>query len=352
MFGKKEVPSSKNSPISQAVIPTFSLKKQPLITIKNISKSYRKKLILKDVSFDVFSGDIFGVIGMSGSGKTTLFQLMSGLLSAQDGDILVRRDLFFGDKPKKNIPDYISVFRNQGLIKQHFGFASQMPSFYEHLTVEENLHMYGSLYSMPKKKIKENAERLLRLVDLVSEKDTLASELSGGMQRRLDIACSLIHEPRVLFLDEPTSDLDPVMRKQIWALIKEIKSKGTTIVLASHILEEVENLCTKVAILHHRSVMGYGTLDELKRVFKKSRHVKVELEKGDYKHLVSRLKKEKGVEKVVQKGNKLEISVHSDDKIVRKVIRIVESSKDRLVSLDVSDTTLTEIFEALTRKQE
>ncbi|MBU2561588.1 MAG: ABC transporter ATP-binding protein [Nanoarchaeota archaeon] len=351
MVGKKEVNSGNSSPVSEILKSPSSQKNQPLIMIKGLSKSYRKKLVLKDVNFEIYSGDIFGIIGMSGSGKTTMFQLMSGIAKAQSGDVLVKSELLIPNR-KRNVPDYVSVFNNTGSVRRNFGFASQIPSFYEHLTVEENILMYGSLYGLAKKKVKENMTRLLRLVDLSAEKDTVASELSGGMQRRLDIACSMIHDPKVLFLDEPTSDLDPVMRKQIWSLIKEINGKGTTIVLSSHILEEVEHLCTKVAILHDRRVLGYGTLKELKRLFERNRQVKVELERGDYDDLVRKLKKVKGVEKVVKKDNRLVVVIPADDRVVRHVIRAVESSKDRLVSLDVSDATLDEIFEALTRKSE
>ncbi|MBW2972672.1 ABC transporter ATP-binding protein [Candidatus Woesearchaeota archaeon] len=350
MVGKKEVEASLSSPVSDAVKASFSSKDHPLLMVKSLSKSYRKKLVLRDVNFEVASRDIFGVIGMSGSGKTTMFQLMSGMMKPESGDVLVKSSLIFPLNGKKH-PDYISVFRNVSNIKRHFGFASQMPSFYEHLTVEENILMYGALYGMKKKKVKENMSRLLHLVDLSSEKDTVAAELSGGMQRRLDIACALIHDPKVLFLDEPTSDLDPVMRKQIWALIKEINTKGTTIVLASHILEEVENLCTKVAILHDRRVLGYGTLKELKRLFKRDRQVKVELEKGNYDELIAKLKKVKELERVVKKDNMLVVFVPMDDAVIRKVIRAVESCKDRLVSLDIADATLNEIFEALTKKE-
>ena len=282
MFRKKEVAAvtthadSGVKNLANALKKVTSVRNQPLIMVRNISKSYRNKLVLKDVTFEVFSGDIFGLVGMSGSGKTTLFQIMAGMITVQAGDVLVRQDIF-DLKKKEDMPDYISVFRNHSLIKRQFGFASQLPSFYEHLTVEENLQMYGSLYGLKSSRIKENMTRLLKLVDLSDERDTIAGELSGGMQRRLDIACSLIHDPKVLFLDEPTSDLDPLMRKQIWKLIKDIQSKGTTIVLASHILEEVENLCTKVAIIHGKRMLGYGTLNELKSSLGKGRKSKATL---------------------------------------------------------------------------
>ncbi|MBW2968442.1 ABC transporter ATP-binding protein [Candidatus Woesearchaeota archaeon] len=326
--------------------------KQPLILVKNISKSYRNKLVLRDISFDIYPKDVFGIIGMSGSGKTTLFQLMAGILNVNSGDILIKRELLY--PPKKDDaheqPYHVSVFRNQSAIRRKFGFASQMPSFYEHLTVNENLHFYAALHNIPKKKAKESAEKLLKLVQLTDEADTVAAELSGGMQRRLDIACSLVHEPEVLFLDEPTSDLDPVMRKQIWALIQSINDEGTTIVLSSHIIEEVERLCSKVAIIHDKRLLGAGSLDELKGLFKKSQQVRVELSSGKYDVLLKRLRKEKSVERIVLKENRLVIFVPPDEKTIRRIIRIVESGKDRLVSLDISDATLSEIFEALARR--
>jgi linearmycin/streptolysin S transport system ATP-binding protein len=349
MPDKKEVASVADKPSFKLPLLEYDPRSQPLLMVKNISKSYKRKLILKDVNFEIFHGDIFGVIGMSGSGKTTLFQLMAGIMRPESGDVVVKSDVLLESRGK-NSPDYISVFNNQGGVKHNFGFASQLPSFYEHLTVEENLHLYGSLYGLKPRRIKENTDKLMRLVELTSERDTIASELSGGMQRRLDIACSLIHEPKVLFLDEPTSDLDPVMRKQIWSLIKEISGKGTTIVLASHILEEVESLCTKVAILHDRRVLGYGTLKDLKRLFKRDRQVKVGLEHGRYDDIMKRLGREKGIIRMVQKDNRLVVFVQPDDKATRAVIKAVESSKDRLIDLEVADATLTEIFEALTKR--
>jgi ABC-2 type transport system ATP-binding protein len=349
MQSKKEVKVDADTDVSKALKKAISPKNQPLIMIKNISKSYRKKLVLKDLDFEVFPGDIFGVVGMSGSGKTTLFQLMSGMITIQAGDVLVRRDAL-APPPRSAQPDYVSVFRNHSLIKKNFGFASQFPSFYEHLTAEENLLMYAALYGLSKKKAKENTNRLLKLVNLESERDTVAAELSGGMQRRLDIACSLVHDPKVLFLDEPTSDLDPVMRKQVWALIQEIQSKGTTIVLASHILEEVENLCTKVAILQDKKIVGYGTLKELKSIFKRPKQIRIELEQGKYEPIIKKLRKEKAIAKIIKKDNMLVIFARPDDRLTRKIIKAVESSKDKLVSFEVADASLTEIFETVTKK--
>ncbi|NQU79603.1 ABC transporter ATP-binding protein [Candidatus Woesearchaeota archaeon] len=335
MVSKKEVEASDSSI------------DQPVIMLKNVSKLFRKKIVLRDVTFDIGSKDIFGIIGMSGSGKTTLFQMMSGIIKLQAGDILVKSDVLFNDV--KDIPDYVSVFKNTKNIRQKFGFASQIPSFYENLTVEENLMFYAALYNLPKKKAKESMYRLLRLVDLVDDSKTLASELSGGMQRRLDIACSMIHEPKILFLDEPTSDLDPIMRKQIWSMIKEINTKGTTVIISSHILQEIESLCTKVAILHNKKCMGYGTLKELKALFKRNRQVKVELESGNYSNILKKLKNKTGIEKVSVINNKMAVFIeYGDEPALKSIIQMIEKSKDKIVTLEVSDATLTDIFEKLT----
>jgi ABC-2 type transport system ATP-binding protein len=239
-----------------------------ILSIKSISKQFHNKYILSDISFDIADKDVFGIIGMSGSGKTTLFQMMTGFLGADSGDILVRSNVIL---PKNtNTPQYVSVFKNQNSVKKKFGFASQMPSFYEHLTVEENLFLYSSLHNIPAKKAKTSVDRLIKLVNLYDDKKTIASELSGGMQRRLDIACSLVNDPKVLILDEPTSDLDPVMRKHIWALVKSINDLGTTVIISSHMIEEIEFLCNKVAILNEQKLLGYGTLPDLRRILKKS----------------------------------------------------------------------------------
>jgi ABC-2 type transport system ATP-binding protein len=321
-----------------------------LIRVKGLSKKFKKKLVLSDVNFEICAGDMFGVIGMSGSGKTTLFQLLSGIITPTAGDVLVQSRLFNTKNKKSNDLDYVSVFKNFRKVKETFGFTSQIPSFYEHLTVEENLFMYGALYGLPKRIVRENSKKLLRLVELSDEKDTLAEELSGGMQRRLDIACALLHSPNVLLLDEPTSDLDPVMRAQIWELLKEINSRGTTVIIASHILGEIEQLCNKVAILHDKRVLGYGTLKELKRMFLRNKEILLEFESKDYSKIKSALKKEKKIERIVETDGRMRIYAQNEDELIRKIIKTASSGKDRIVCLDVSDATLSEIFETLSKK--
>ncbi len=342
----------KHTPLKVSYPFDQPLEKRPILTIKGISKSFNKKLVLKEVNFEIDKGDIFGLIGMSGSGKTTLFQLMAGVINPTSGDVQVRRDILF-EKNNPEKPDYVSVYNNQTRLRRKIGYASQMPSFYEHLTVEENLQLYGSLYGLKRKKIKERSAQLIKMVGLQEEKDTLASNLSGGMQRRLDVACAMIHEPEILFLDEPTSDLDPVMRRQLWNLIKEIHKQGKTVIIASHILEEVERLCSKIAILHGKKIVGYGSLEELKELFAGYQEIRIRVESQDYDNIMRRLRKEKLViDRMFEKEGNLLLYTNRASKNLSKILRAIERIDEKIVSLDVSDAHLGEIFEMLARKQE
>ncbi len=341
----------KEEPEAVEIPKEIPLGDQPLLQVKSLSKSFKKKLVLKDVNFEVDEKDIFGVVGMSGSGKTTLFQLMAGVINQTSGDSLIRRDVLY-EKNKPQQPDFISVYRNLKKARKTIGYASQLPSFYDHLTVAENLKLYGSLYGLGRKKVTENMNRLLRMVDLSEEKETLASQLSGGMQRRLDIACALIHEPKILFLDEPTSDLDPVLRLQLWALIKDINEKGTTIIIASHILEEVERLCTKIAILHGKRIVGYGSLEELKDLFAKYQEVRIRLASGKYEAIMRKLKREKLViDRMFEKEGVLVVYTQKDSKNLSKILRLIERLDEKIMSLDISEAHLSEIFEMLAKKE-
>ncbi|MEM4397619.1 MAG: ABC transporter ATP-binding protein, partial [Candidatus Woesearchaeota archaeon] len=224
---------------------------QTILKIENLKKKFANNLILNNVSFDIKKGEIIGLIGMSGVGKTTFLNMLIGFIKPDEGNV------FYFDETGS-----YSVYENQDKIKLKFGFASQLPSFYSKLSVYENLDYFGSLYGLSKEARKQNINVLLKMVELESSKDKLAEKLSGGMQRRLDIACSLIHNPDILILDEPTSDLDPIIAKQIWNLLHKINKLGTTLIVASHNFSDLEFFCTRIAILS-KSEIKIGTLFEL-----------------------------------------------------------------------------------------
>ncbi|MBD3249745.1 ATP-binding cassette domain-containing protein [Candidatus Woesearchaeota archaeon] len=233
---------------------------QVFIQFKNLIKGYGKTTVIDNLDLDIGKGELFGVIGMSGSGKTTLLKTMIGFLEPESGEIN-----YYSLKDKK----YKSIFEEEDESRRMFGFSTQMPSFYPKLTTEENMDHFASLYDMKKKQRQSTIKELLSLTGLTPYNKLLAEELSGGMEKRLSIACSLVHKPSVLILDEPTADLDPVLRKETWNLIKRINNQGTTIIVASHLLDELEENCDRVGILHKKKISAVGTPAQLKKAYSK-----------------------------------------------------------------------------------
>ena len=187
---------------------------------------------------------------------------------------------------------------------------------------------------------------------LTNAKNTLGRNLSGGMQRRLSIACSMIHQPKVLILDEPTADLDPYMRREIWNLIRHINSLGTTIILTSHFLSEVDGLCNKIAILHDRKIRAYGTPDELKTKFSSNQEIALELSTKNYSSIIKALHKENiGISDIAQKREKLVIYSKNAEKVLHSLIHVIEKQKAKIVDIELNRPTLDEIFESYIGKK-
>ncbi len=249
----------------------------PIIKVENVTKSYGTKIVLQDITLDINKGEILGLMGINGSGKSTLLNSIVGYLDPEEGTVL------FEEKEENGKPVYHSVHRRKNTAKKMFGFAAQEPSYYKKLNVEENLDYFGALYGLKRNTRMTNMKTIIDLMELKECRRKLGENLSGGMQKRLDFACSLIHEPKVLLLDEPTSELDPILRKEIWDLIKKIRDKGTTIVIASHYLEEIEEMCDRVAVLTDGKLEIIGTPAHVKSSYGVSNLNKV-LEKIEKRH--------------------------------------------------------------------
>ncbi|MBS3151091.1 ABC transporter ATP-binding protein [Candidatus Woesearchaeota archaeon] len=304
------------------------------IEVKNLSKSFGKHQVLKDVSLEIPAKKIFGIIGPSGCGKTTLLKTMIGFWDSDSGEIRYEtRDL------KKN-----SKF-----IRQIVGFATQENCVYPKLTVRENLRYFGTLSNVPKSTLLSNIEKVIKFVRLEDSGDELAENLSGGMQRRLDIACALVHNPRILILDEPTEDLDPILRKDILALIKKINQDETTVVMTSHLLHEAEQLCDIIAILHNGRLLKCGTPEELRKSFSKEDEIHLITLKRQYSKLVNGIKSRE-VKKIESAGNRLVIKTTDAEKTLQKVLHQIRVHGDKIVQIDVRKPSLSEIFVNLVKK--
>jgi ABC-2 type transport system ATP-binding protein len=218
------------------------------ITISNLTKKYEDKLALDNLNLQVAKGELFGLLGPNGAGKTTAMNLLCGFLKPTSGTA--------------KIYNY-DVQKDTKQVKALIGVCIQETAIYPYLTGKENLELFGNLYGMNKKTIKERSTMLLTRMGLTGDAKRLTAKYSGGMKRRLSLALALISDPQIAFLDEPNVAMDPQSRRAVWDLIKEQKSKGKTLILTTHHMEEAEELCDRVGIIDHGKLIALGTPIEL-----------------------------------------------------------------------------------------
>ncbi|MDI6737009.1 MAG: ABC transporter ATP-binding protein [Nanoarchaeota archaeon] len=310
------------------------MEEEAIFKTESLSKSFGKKKVLNNISLNIPKGSYFGIIGLSGSGKTTLMNILIGYWKQSSGKV------FFDGKQLK-----FSKTR----LHENIGFATQSISVYPLLTAKENLAYFGRLYGMKDESIRKRTTAILDLMDLTDAENLLAKELSTGMIRRLDIACSLIHNPKVLFLDEPTEDLDPVLRKEMLALIKKINDQGKTIIMASHMLDEVEVVCSRIAIIHNGEIIECGSPDELKGKYSKNEEIHLISSPGNYVSILKKMGK-MDISNIVLKRNKVVLYTPKAEKVLKRLLGIIEGNKERIVSLKVHKPTMEEVFEYITKR--
>jgi ABC-2 type transport system ATP-binding protein len=221
------------------------------IHVDELSRTFGRFRAVDGVSFDVRRGEVFGFLGSNGAGKSTTIRMLCGLLTPTSGTALV---------------DGIDVGRDPEAVKRRIGYMSQRFSLYELLTVDQNIRFYAGLYGLAGRRLDERRAFALDMAGLVGKQHVLARTLAGGWRQRLALGCALLHEPAIVFLDEPTSGVDPVSRRDFWRLIDDLSSAGTTILVTTHALDEAER-CDRVAIIHAGRLAALGTTSELKEVF-------------------------------------------------------------------------------------
>jgi ABC-type multidrug transport system ATPase subunit len=225
-----------------------------MINFKEVVKRFGKKIILDGVNLTIPEGKVTGIIGASGEGKTTVLKLLVGFYKPTKGDIFYSKRKISKEKEIKNI----------------MGFSTEDGSFHDRLTVLENLYHFGTLHHVKRKEIKKRADNLMNLVGLSYARNTIAGDLSMGMKKRLDVAISMMHNPPVLIMDEPTADLDPLLRDKMLDLIKKINKDGTTVILTTQILGEMDKICDKIAILFNKKIIYQGNPSAVKKKYSAS----------------------------------------------------------------------------------
>lgn len=228
-----------------------------IVEVTELTKSYSKKVV-KGISFAVKKGEVFGILGPNGAGKTTTLEMIETIRDIDSGHVKV---------------DGIDVQKDPQAVKNIIGVQQQTPAFMDKVKLKEHLEQLASIYGE-----KVNAHALLKEVSLEEEAGTYFENLSGGQKQRFSIAASLVHGPRVFFMDEPTTGLDPQARHHLWDLVRKTRAKGVTIILTTHYMEEAEELCDRVAIMDKGEIIAMDTPQNLikkllKSGFKKTRHV-------------------------------------------------------------------------------
>lgn len=222
-----------------------------VIEADQLTRKFGSFTAVDHISFSVKKGEIFGFLGANGAGKTTAIKLLSGLLSPSGG--------------KAKVAGY-DVFSEAEKIKQNIGYMSQKFSLYEDLTVAENIRFYGGIYGLSNARIREKGDQLMKRLGLFDERKTLVDSLPLGWKQKLAFSVSAIHDPKIIFLDEPTSGVDPITRRQFWELIYEAADRGTTIFITTHYMEEAE-YCHRISMMVSGRIVAIDTTGKLKESF-------------------------------------------------------------------------------------
>ncbi len=302
--------------------------KEVILSVENIRKQYKQVIAVKSVSLDVARGEIFGLLGPNGAGKTTSLEIIEGLQKADSGTV--------------RINGKIQNLQNRE-IRMMTGIQLQSTALYEKIRVEEAINLFRSYY--PKT---QDTEVLLEKVALVEKRKALVKNLSGGQKQRLAIALALVHDPELVFLDEPTTGLDPQARRNIWNIILDLKARGKTVVLTTHYMDEAEQICDRLAIMDAGEIKMTGTPNELIKTLPAEAFITVGLKSPHWTEI-----QYPGVTDIQQEGNTLKISTKDLTATLRALIATEQetNSELNLHQLDIRKASLEDLFLHLTGKR-
>ncbi len=309
----------------------------PAIRVENIVKKYGDFEAVKKVNFSVADGEIFGLLGPNGAGKSTLIRMMTTLIPVTSGKAIVGGH---------------DVSKESDAVRRMIGVIPQALTSDQDLTVEENLSIYAKLYSVPKSQREKNIAEVLEAVDLTKWRTAQTKTLSGGMRRRLEIARGLVHDPRIFFLDEPTTGLDPVSRIAVWEMLNNLKkTRNLTMLLTTHYMEEADRLCDRIAIVDHGTLVALGTPVELKQSVPGSNVVEVQFNRED-PEWKARLEAFPDVTEVQsQSAGVYRVLTSNGSQTTTHLVEMAKALGEELTSLSVQNTSLDDVFVHYTGRQ-
>ena len=307
------------------------MENQAIISVKNLKKQFGDLVVLDGINLQVEKGTMLALLGPNGAGKTTTIRILSTLLQPDSGEVLVNG---------------IDVVRDAGKVRSSIGLTGQYAAVDEYLTGRENLEMMGRLYHLSKADSKRRAQELLEQFDLVEASKRITKTYSGGMRRRLDLAASLVATPPIIFLDEPTTGLDPRSRLAMWAVIEQLMADGATILLTTQYLEEADKLADRIAVIDHGKVIAEGTSDELKSKVGKDRLELIIKSESNFDMAVQTIGA--GSAKVNAEDRMISVATDGSVSELKTVLDKLEKAGIGIESLSLHKPTLDDVFLHLT----
>ncbi len=299
------------------------MNKGPAIKVRDLEKNFGSFTAVNKISFEVKSGVIFGLLGANGAGKSTTIRILCGLLPLSGGSAEVAG---------------IDVSGNPEGVKRNIGYMSQEFSLYRDLTVEENIRFFGGVYGLSSKKIQERRDWILEMSGLQDRRNSLSGDLSGGMQQHLALGCAVIHEPGIVFLDEPTGGVDPLSRREFWKLINRFAAEGSTVLVTTHYLDEAE-YCNNLVFMHTGEIIASGNPAYIKENYRKGEFLEILCDKPLER--VAILKDDPRVVDVSLFGRKIHVHGNLEK---RELLEVLENREIEVFSIEPVHPGLEDVF--------
>lgn len=307
-----------------------------MLKIKGLNKSYGKVRALNNLNLQIDEGEFFGFVGPNGSGKTTTMRIISGLLKADSGSVIL---------------DGIDALKEPQVLKQKIGYMPDFFGVYDNLKAMEYMMFYASIYGIVGDTAKKTCLELMELVGLKDKGQAYVDSLSRGMKQRLCLARTLIHDPKFLILDEPASGLDPRVRYEMKMILEEIKNRGKTILISSHILPEIAKTCTSIGIIERGSMVVKGTVDEIFMTIGAFAPIKIKI-LGDKEVAIKILKENHLVQNITIQANNLTVLFNGNDEKATDLLAQLVKEGVRISSFARQESNLESLFMDVTKKED
>jgi ABC-2 type transport system ATP-binding protein len=306
-----------------------------IVDVSNLVKRFGDFTAVDSISFQVKRGEVFGFLGPNGAGKTTTIRMLCGLLNPTSGSGKVGG---------------FDIFAQAEKIKENIGYMSQRFSLYQDLTVEENIDFYSGIYKVPQNKKKERKEWVLRMAGIENKRNSLTQELSGGWKQKLALGCALLHNPPILFLDEPTAGVDPISRRDFWDLIYQVSQNKTTVFVTTHYMDEAEH-CDRVGLIYQGKIIALDTPQRLKAELMPEDILNLECEQSVQLDVLTWLQKEERVKEAALFGGGMHIVVNDAEKDLPHIKTLLENKNISIKSLKKITPSLEDVFVSLVEEE-